>query len=530
MNAKRLIPFVAGAVLVFACTRAVPEGTEQAQTAETAEMHEAVASTHGMPPSPGVYVYSDAFVPIEAGDRALLMPTNADRGFGFSKPAGTRFASGMTEFSILGDMLHASQLQVTRFQGVATAAAEPFARVDNTNTAWIPLKSMPAKLREIDADGAFSELSLDAPLEPGFYVLHDETLFRAQVAEDVTGFYPFIITENDKAAWQSDAETCFGELHKAHGDVMGSPLEASKANPETLKRCVSALRLFWKSGDAGRDIEKQLVYLGRLANPRSNDTHQKMLGMMSESQNDLASDLWKIEQSDHMYRLASLYASERNTALEGVLAYYGQPVKGALRNLVWLPFSVLAHGEDPAIASLFAKIVAQEDYTKLLVVLLGAIHYDRVHRSVLSHVHLNSWFKKFDAVSPAAFKTAAAALKFSERVEDVIIGPFQFQNVPEAEHSAWRAAVSARTEDIRKCITRGDAPHGALLIVDQPLNGTGFGREITGSIREVGNEDHKLASISQSSATCILRVFGKLPSEPALDSSRHLKVAIAIRE
>ena len=532
MKFKWLIPILSSAVIVFACTRSVNDRPEDAQQGETVEEAEIAASEHGMPDSPGVYLYRDgAFVQIDSGASELLMPTNAERGFGFSKPTGMKFAAGGTEFSVVSGALHAEQLQITRFKGVATATAEPYTRVDNTNTAWIPAHSVAAKLRTIDTTAGFSEISLDAPLEPGFYVLHDETLFRAHLAAEVTEFYPFIVTEDDKTDWQRKAETCFNEIHRSYGDMAGSPLDAPKGNVDALKDCISALRLYWKSGDSGRDIEKQLVYLGRVTNPKSSDTHQKMLNLMDDTQNDLAADLWKIEQTDQMYRLASLSASDKSSAQEGVLAYYSLPMKGAIKNLVWVPFIAVAHSEgESAISGLFEKILDSEDYTKPLVRLLGGLHYDYVHRSVLGHAHLNSWFKKFDNVTPTAFKTAASELKLREHPEDIVIGPYRFLNVPEDAHSAWKAAVSAKLPEIRRCVAKGEAPHGALLLVSQPLNGAGFGREITGTLREVGNEDNKISSISQSTSSCILKVFGSLPIEPALDSSQHMKVAIAIRK
>lgn len=532
MKFKWLIPIVSSAVIVYACTRSVSDRPEDAQPGEAAQETDAVVSEHGMPESPGAYLYRDgAFVRIEDGASGMLMPTNAERGFGFAKPAGTRLEAGGTEFSVVSGALHAEQLQITRFEGVATATAEAYVRVDNTNTAWIPAHSVKAALRVIDADSGFSEISLESPIEPGFYVLHDETLFRAHVADEVTGFYPFIVTEEDKTEWQRKAETCFNEAHKLYGDMAGSPLDAPKGNADAQKGCISALRLYWKSGDAGRDIEKQLVYMGRVTNPKSGDTHQKMLGFMDATQNDLAADLWKIEQADQMYRLASLSAGDKPAVQEGVLAYYGLPVKGALKNLAWVPFVEIAFGDgDTVLAGLFEKILNSEDYTKPLVRILGGLHYDYVHRSVLGHAHLNSWFKKFDNVTPTAFKTAASELKVRVHAEDVAIGPYRFQNVPEEEHSAWKAAVSSKLPDIRRCISKGDAPHGALLLVSQPLNGTGFGREITGTLREVGNEDNKISSISQGASSCILKVFGSLPSEPALDSSQRLQVAIAIRK
>lgn len=529
MSFKPFFPILCTVLLAFACSRTISDHPEQAQPAETEAEAAVESSVHGLPPAPDAYLCSNGeFVHIERGDTGLLMPTNAERGFGFAKPAGTKLPAGSSEFSVLSEALHAEQLQITQFRGIATATTEPYARVDNTNTAWLPGKSLSAKVRSLDPEAGFSEITLDAPLDPGFYVLHDETLFRAHVADEVTAFYPFIVTSDEKADWQIAAEACFGDIHKTYGDAPGSPLEAAKLS-DSQKSCISALRLLWKSGDAGRDIEKQLVYLSRLSNPKSNDTHQKILAFMDETQNDLSADLWKIEQADQMYRLASLYTNLRTDIQEAVLAHYGMPIKGALKNLTWLPFSASAQPDDAsALSDLFDKILSAEDYTKQLIRLLGAIHYDRVHRSALAHAHLGAWFRKFDSLTPAAFKTAAAEIRTKSRMDELTIGPFRFKNVPEDAHSAWKAAVTAKLPDLRKCIAKGDAPHGALLLVSQPLNGTGFGREITGSLREIGNEDNKISSLSQSATTCILKVFGSLPSEPALDQSQHLKVAITI--
>lgn len=529
MKFKPFIPILCSMSLAFACSRTISDTSEQAQPAEAEAETETESSVYGLPPAQDAYLCSNGeFIHIERGDAGLLMPTNAERGFGFAKPAGTKLPAGSTDFSVLSETLHAEQLQITQFRGIATATTEPYVRVDNANTAWLPGKSLAAKVRSLDPDTGFSEITLEAPLAPGFYVLHDETLFRAHVADEVTAFYPFIVTSDEKTEWQITAEACFGEIHKTYGDTPGSPLDAAKPS-DFQKSCISDLRLLWKSGDAGRDIEKQLVYLGRLSHPKSNDTHQKMLGLMDETQNDLSADLWKIEQADQMYRLANLYTTIKPDIQEAVLAHYGLPIKGALKNLTWLPFSAIAQPDDTnALADLFDKILSAEDYTKQLVRLLGAIHYDRVHRSALAHAPLGAWFRKFDSLTPAAFKTAAAELHTKSRMDELTIGPFRFQNVPEDAHSAWKAAVTAKLPDLRKCIAKGDAPHGALLLVSQPLNGTGFGREITGSMREIGNEDNKLSSLSQSATTCILKVFGSLPSEPALDQSQHLKVAITI--
>ena len=311
------------------------------------------------------------FLQLTAGQQNRLMPTNAERGFGFNLPFGTHITSNHQHFAVRSDELHLNMLQITAFQGVAVGTKPWAAPITDENTAWLPLEAMPAQVKIIAKDDGLAEIILEKPLPPGFYILHDESLIRAEQPEDVRAFYPFVITDNpgDPTHWVAEADACFQEIFNQFGTQICRN-RPSKRTQYAIKPCAMKQRLAAKahgvklldlplvkavtpkaektpdSRDAnlqtadieGRNAQNKelkskaskdkvktqvsqkrppvpgieeyqarIAYLERLSDPDNPANYKIVMELAQTAQCKTAQELWKIAQHDQMLRLIKLH-------------------------------------------------------------------------------------------------------------------------------------------------------------------------------------------------------------------------------
>ena len=542
-------------VFLTACSQMGKKDQKAAENQEVQNLEQTEkGSQFGMPSQNGVFMVKNGSLnEIAAGDAAHLMPTNAERGFGFEQPLGIMEMSGISDFSILSSSLDVSQLQITAFTGIAVSTDHWFDAVSNTNVAWISDHAPQMHLRVIDEKSGFAEIHLDSPLEPGFYVLHDDSFLRARQSDDVSAYYPFVVTDSDNVSvWQSDADKCFGQLFDKYTDVLTIG-DANELDIKQLKKCVNAQRIAWKyiQNDEARANEqrKRTVYLSRLLDSSDMTTHQAMMREMDSEGDEISLSLWKIEQYDLMQKLSRLYELSTSGGdlppllLNSVLESYepalsekkAADIEGldsgssneSLSALLWLPFVYLSD-DDPTREAYFEAVINSEPIESSQIEIAGAIQYQRLFTFVQKNKKLASWLKQIDATIPAAFRTRASTLSFRKEFAKVIIGPFNFQGVVPVEYSSWKATFRTMEKSVRACIPADYHGQNMTLILEQPLNGATPGRDLRGVLRDPVASQRKVPVISPEMVNCMLNVFAKIPSEPALDTTQKAIVAVTV--
>ena len=495
------------------------------------------------PAHPGVY-YGDASIEIAAGQASELMPTNADRGFGFGRPAGTVLAPGEDQIAISLPGMETRQLQVTRYTGVAVNSVAWGSDVDDSNVAWLPNGAVPTRVRVDGTQTGVAVLEFSAPLEPGFYVLHDESMLRAGDRDDVTFFYPFAVSSIDgKLPWRDKADQCFRGYHAELGASL--PMKTPKGiDRRDVADCALAQRIAWKAAkDDAKDaanLQLRTVYLARLFDADNLDTVALVNRHADANGAGLAEELWRIARFDRIRRLDRLYA--QSTAGEALSADTVAALQASYRNgiessddprlrepigtLGWVPFAHLEMDE-PLLQQILADAVENRPWERSLIVALGAIEYRALIMLTRVNMEIAAWFKDVEAAAPAVFRDGARDLSFRNRPADVAFGPYRFAGVPSGEESAWKATLKTREGDAAKCF-RGKHGEGALLILEQPLTRTSLAVEPTGILRDPYDARRSRPSIDPADVSCVLHAYAKIPALLTLDTTQKAYIAIAV--
>lgn len=501
------------------------------------------------PASEGIFIQRDKKLEeLNAGMLEDLMQTNAERGFGFGNPIGMVLEKSAQKLSILQPLLNVGQLQITSFRGIAVNSEHWFDPVDDTNVAWIPENNVAINLQVIDSDSGFAEIQLDKPLEPGFYVIHDDSFLRARVADDVSAYYPFVVLSSpNKSLWEAEADKCFAPFLEKYAEVI--PLDnIEDLDTKSLKKCENVQRIAWKFArsdeDAARQFKARTLYMNRLFDSGDIDAHRAMIETMDPSKDGLLQKLWLIDQNDLVQRLARLQILAdaggdlpprlvqavvdsiqnqklRNTAEDFELS--SDPVS----LISWIPFARCS-SDDPALMALMDALLNHKSSDKLLVELVGAVHYQQLFSKIQKNTGFASWFKQIEPNVPMSFKSRAASLSFRKDSSRVIVGPCQFTGVLPSEQSSWCATLKAKEKDIKSCIPANYSGPGCIMILEQPLNGSMPGRDVKGVLRDPLDTQRKTPAVSPEIADCILNAFAKIPASPSLDVTQTAKVAVTI--
>lgn len=482
----------------------------------------------------GIFVQiNENFIEIEPGKVSSLMPTNAKRGFGFGMPIGSILNEDVNIITIYNPNINASQLQITLFKGVAVNADNWFSDVDDSNTAWIPAEHVKSKVQIINKLDGFAQLKLQNPLPPGFYVLHDNSLMKSRNADEVSFYYPFIVTNsNKKDPWIDDADTCFKDIFKKYQDHV--KLDDNKQHVlNDVKKCAAKQRVAWKNhshDDSDNEYKLRLIYLSRLIDAFSDDVHRAILDNMDENGTDTTQLLWKIEQYDQMQRLNLLAQNKGDESiLHAVIQYYHiDSRETSLKTLLWLPFLWLENN-DPQLDIYFNDIRLDNNWEHTLVELLGAVQYKQLFSEARKHKSLAPWFKKIDAEIGKVFKQKSVSLSFRHEKAKTVIGPIAFTGVPDADISTWRATLKSFDKDVRKC---ADVKFNGsyTLILEQPLTGDIYGKASRGVMHDPVASIRKGVVPPPDVIDCILDVYTRIPASAAIDVNQKASIAISVSQ
>ena len=535
----RTIITICLAMMLAACSSGKRDQDAEKKGGDSAEVvvQDEVKPTHDLPPGEGAFVRNgNKFMPIESGERAFLLPTNAERGFGFGFPAGTVVPKNTREFTIQSSQMHPDMLQITRYQGVAAQTDSWLDDVSHANVAWLADEHVPARIEVLQRSSGTVDIHLEDDLEPGFYVIHDDMMMRGRRHEDVSVYYPFVVNNGKTDLWSHQAESCFKALLDEYGVLM--PLSA----PEDIKavmRCAQIQRISWK---AARDDEAKirtsklrLIWLSRLAFPDNPEIATMLRLQMSENGEDLAHDLWQIAQSDNLQMLNQLY----NEALEKkpftpfylhqiVADNMGSSDVSSISALMWMVFSTAKAADNPQIQALFRKMVEDDDYQSDLIALIGGIYWRKMMDLASSQRGSSSFVQKLKTNVNERFVSFASSIQGNKTRDTVYLGPLIFEGVPDEEISAWKATLMDKKRDVEKCITSNSMQDSATLILTQPLNGSIIGSEKPGTLRDPIDSQRSRPVISAESVSCILKIFSALPFNPSLDDDQSIRMAITI--
>lgn len=498
-----------------------------------------------MPLENGVFV-GDVDHEIPAGNLERLMPTNAERGFGFGAPSGTQISQEAMNLTIFHTPLKTRQLQITFYRGIAVNAEAWGSDVNDSNVAWLPEHSVKFRARYDEDNPEFAQIEFREPLTLGFYVLHDDSLMRAEHKEDVTAYYPFVVTDkSQKPPWNADADACF----KAFYDVMGSDLPLKtpqKIDRTSVVGCALKQRLAWKADSANDETCEKMrlraIYLARLFDADNLDTQLLLRKYAKPLGKNLSDELWRIEQLDQIQRLdrihAKLTAHEpiEPELLSSLHAYY-QPqivesdderLKEPLMTLSWIPFVTLAATEN-RLQTLLDKTIHQTPWELELIEILGAM----VFREILDIAQKNKtyvpWLKQVETRAPSSFRELATSLSFRRTPLTPVFGPYLFENVPEDEISAWRATLMVQAEEARDCFPQPYRGESAFFVLEQPLTKTSMVSQNFGVLHDPEDKHRSRPAIDPAIVQCVLKSFANVPSLPSLEREQKAFIAISVK-
>lgn len=526
---KRFLYLCLLCVLAAGCSPKTESSEPAHQADESASQNSA---DHERPASRGVFVRNnEQFTEIKPGDIALLMPTNAKRGFGFGQPVGSVLNNDVQHLTILDKTLNASQLQITMFKGVAVNSDSWFAGVDDSNTAWLPSESVNTKVQIIQSKDGFAVIDIPNALPPGFYVLHDNSLMKAREAKDVSFYYPFIVKKSKKSdPWTDEADACFKDVLDKYRDHLGL-LENDPHDLNDVKKCATKQRVAWKfQSDNGADYKRRLIYLSRIIDPFSDEIHSAILDNMDENGTETAQLLWKIEQYDQLQRLNMIVQNKGNASIvQAILRYYHNDTREtSIKTLHWIPFLWLEN-DDPELEAYFNDIRLDRNWEQSLVQILGAIQYKQLFSEAKKHKSLAPWFKQIDGDISKVFKDKSVSLAFRREKARTVIGPVALTGVPGADASTWRATLKTFEKDVRACVTT-KFNGSYTLILEQPLTGDIYGHASRGVILDPVASIRKGIVPPPKILDCILDVYTKLPASAAIDVNQKASIAISISQ
>ncbi len=488
---------------------------------------------------PGLYALQDDALRVsERGKPQWLAATNADRGFGFRKPAGASFPDAVTSWYASDLPLRLHQIQMTRYRGAAVPAASAHADVDDANTAWIAEKNIPVAVNCRDRR---CRIGVPRPLEPGFYVIHDDSLFRAARQDEVTAYYPFVIEKDGKNPWLSQAESCFDAIYKRNESIRGGGGDGAKDDAAAggeLTACMGSLRLAWKiAPDKRGDYVLKLLYLGSLMNPDDRAIRRELDARCDGKSQGLARDIWRRSQlnliRDYADVSAKYHASETVSpeAAHAIVAACDAEYADAdaIDMLLWRPFYAL-DARDDRLAGLFDIVVRGAAWQAQLADLLGALAYRDVAERAKTDRALSAGLKRIQSHIPESFRIDATLMTPRAGVSGIAFGPIALGGVPDDAQTIWRATLQGYFGAIASCAQKHDAPKKSMFIIEIPLNGSPLDAASHIVVRDPLAQLRQTPAISPSLVSCMVSALSGLAIEPALETTQRAYVAVTFGE
>lgn len=554
MKIDRHSIFLACLLCIAGCSSRTPEDTPSRDVA-TVDVKPTIDMPE-MPEKTGVFgVVNGGMLQIEAGETDRLMQTNAERGFGFSVPVGHRVSSKLSSFRIHDPQLDVAHLSMTRYQGVAVISGGLNAPVDNTNTAWLPAETIPTLLKVYDTQAGMAELIPEQKLTPGFYVIHDNSMFSGRLRSDVSAFYPILVPKGGALPWFADADQCFEAVQELVEKLMLSQTigEADKAS---LRSCAQMQRLALKATDAvanesmAQNLQLRLFYLARLLDPSDREAHLNVREHMSPMGGGLGHALWLLEKEINLARLIELHVQLKDETIpEGtvlnILDHYRsleqfkrQRSKNGnypeniepLESLVWMLFARLENTDPVIFETLFDDILKEGPWRHALVERLGAIEYLELQQIAGKDKKVAERLQRLEESIPAAFVRLASNMRLKAHPAKVTLGPYRFSGIPEDEISAWRATIQGKTQEIQACLDPKVHADAGFLILKQPLNATVFEKDAMGVLYDPIGDKRTRQTLTPVEIQCILKLFANLPTLPSLENAQSMQVGMTFLE
>ena len=529
--------------------------TEQPQEVEATDV-KSIVEMPEMPEKSGVFsVVNGNMSQIEAGEKDRLMQTNAERGFGFSVPSGHRVSAKVSSFRFRAPHLDVSRLSMTRYQGVAVISDSLYSPVDDSNTAWVPAETIPVQLRVYDAHEGLAEIIPQQKVNPGFYVIHDDSMFRGRQSSEVSAYYPILVPMGGTLPWVAEADQCFDAAQTLVEKKMfwGKVGDADKAS---LITCAQMQRLALKAAEAMgnesqvQNIQLRLFYLARLLEPLNREAHLRVREHMSSSGDGLKHALWLLEKETNLALLIELHIRTKDEAIPAgtvqsildhyrsleqfkkQLSEYGNYPENteALESLVWMLYARLENTEPVIFETLFDVILKEGPWWHALVERLGAIEYLELQQIAEKDKMAADRLETLEEGIPNAFVMLASEMRLKSRPSKVTLGPYRFSGIPQDEVSAWQATIQGKTNEIQACLDPKVHADAGFMILKQPLNGTLLERDSMGILYDPLGDKRIRQTLTPTEIQCILKVFANLPTLPSLENDQSVQVGMTFLE
>ena len=377
-------------------------------------------------------------------------------------------------------------------------------------------------------------------------------MYSARQTTEVSAYYPLIVSKDKQSPWISEADACFVPAQAlVEKNALMEPL--ANADRASLSHCVQLQRLAFKAADAADDetLAKQcllrLIYLAALLDGPSRETHLQILQNRANSGSGMQAALFQLEEELNIARIITLF--HQNGKLvpediqfvldhyrpvaqlkEAVSEYnYGAKAREPIGALQWMLLAYLEKADDPSVLETARDLILDgKIWESWLVERIGAIAYTAFQKRAQKDQTAAERLETLDRVIPQSFKILAEQMHLKPKPAPVTLGPYRFTGVPDEEISAWKATLEGKKTQIATCLTPRDTFENAFFIVKQPLNGTSFGRERMGTIIDPIQEFRMRQPLTPAEIQCILKVFAKLPSMPALDGTQSVEFGLTI--
>ncbi len=221
--------------------------------------------------TPGVYAYTrHQLYPIHPGRMEQLYETNAKRGFAFRQPFGKSIIWDLDVnedhesekvylpkqgdkpvaalpkvserehddhvFYVIRSPLELATLQLTHFRGRAVLSRPWSQEIKPGYCAWIADETVPLDLKMLSSNTAV--LKPRRKLAAGFYIIHDRQLFMGKKVEEVTAYYPLIITDKSREnPWIQQAQACIDALLDIPDCQLAEPSKLSPNQLADIREC-----------------------------------------------------------------------------------------------------------------------------------------------------------------------------------------------------------------------------------------------------------------------------------------------------
>lgn len=494
------------------------------------------------PPNMGIYYTthkSDEPLRLEAGSTTDLQVTNADRGFGFTQPVGKIITDTLKTLTVWSRAMNLRNIQITRYDGAAILSENWLDEPSVENIAWIPSVSLPVVKNETEIEDAIIQVELEKPLRPGFYILHDDSFLRARQKNEVTAYYPFIVSgeNNTRHVWTTSAESCFKRIFAQYEQALPEGQSQYKALRGCAERHHLALKLTTEN-EAKQKFQKQLLFLSSLANPAMTEVRNRLYEQMAPKGDALTIWFWKKSHADALERLKKIASCLRrgmayDEILPGLYSYYLgtlMPPVTDLEAFIWIPFTYLEPDSD-LLKRLYHSILAgNEDWKLLLVQILGAIEVTRLLKTDTPETSLKTWIASMTQDGMRDFAEIHEEIRLLEKPQTIAVGPFSYHGLTEEEQTEIEQKARQYDSQLTECyhnFERRIGKRASSFILEIALDNQVIGRNLPVVFKDPFEAHRRLPATDQAFVQCARRVLSDLALRPSLNPDKSVQIMIS---